>query len=55
MDEYHKIILYMYTFTYRTPLYLAVFVIVMTLISTLIPLTKIMSNKIIDVINERDH
>ena len=55
MDEYNKIVLYMYTFTYRTPLYLALFVILMTIISTIIPLIKILSNKIIDVINERDN
>lgn len=55
MDELNLINLYMYSFTYRTPLYLAIFVIVMTLISTIIPLIKILSNKIIDVINERDH
>ncbi len=54
-DELNKITLYMYSFTYRTPLYLAIFVIVMTLISTIIPLFKILSNKIIDVINERDN
>ncbi len=54
-DELNKITLYMYSFTYRTPLYLAIFVIVMTLISTIIPLIKILSNRIIDVINERDN
>lgn len=54
MDEYNKITLYMYTFSYRTPIYLAVFVITMVTISTVIPLFKIMSHKIIDVINERD-
>lgn len=54
MDEYNKIILYMYTFTYRTPLFLGIFVIIMTLISAVFPLIKILSHKIIDVINERD-
>ena len=55
MDAYHKIILYMYTFTYRTPLFLAIFIVLMTFISTIIPLIKILSHKIIDVINERDN
>ena len=54
MDEYNKIVLYMYTFSYRTPLYLGIFVFLMVFISTVIPLIKIMSHKIIDVINERD-
>lgn len=54
-DEFNKITLYMYSFTYRTPLYLGIFVILMTAISTIIPLWKILSNKIIDVINERDN
>ena len=44
----------MYTFTYRTPLYLAILVVAMTAISTVIPLFKILTQKIIDVINERD-
>lgn len=54
-DEFGKITLYMYTFTYRTPLFLALLVIVMTAISTIIPLFKILTQKIIDVINERDN
>lgn len=54
-DEFGKVTLYMYTFTYRTPLYLALLVIGMTSISTIIPLFKILSQKIIDVINERDN
>ena len=54
-DEFGKVTLYMYTFTYRTPLYLALLVIAMTSISTIIPLFKILSQKIIDVINERDN
>ncbi len=53
-DEFNKITLYMYTFTYRTPLYLAILVVAMTAISTVIPLFKILTQKIIDVINERD-
>lgn len=53
-DSLNVISLYMYTMTYRTPLYLIVFIIIITLISTCIPLYKIMSQKIIDVINERE-
>lgn len=53
-DELGKIILYMYTMTYRTPVYLLIFVIVITVLSTVLPLIKIMSQKIIDVINERE-
>lgn len=53
-DQLNVISLYMYTITYRTPLYLFLFVILMTLISTCLPLYKIMSQKIIDVINERE-
>lgn len=54
-DEFGKITLYMYTFTYRTPLFLAILVVIMTGISTIIPLFKILTQKIIDVINERDN
>lgn len=54
-DEFNKITLYLYSFTYRTPLYLGIFVFIMVTISTVIPLSKILSNKIIDVINERDN
>lgn len=54
-DELGKVTLYLYSFTYRTPLYLAILVILMTAISTIIPLFKILSQKIIDVINERDN
>lgn len=54
-DEFGKITLYMYSFTYRTPVFLALLVIVMTAISTIIPLFKILTQKIIDVINERDN
>lgn len=54
-DEFGKVTLYLYSFTYRTPLYLAILVILMTAISTIVPLFKILSQKIIDVINERDN
>lgn len=53
-DELNIITLYMYALTYRTPIFLAIFVVIMSLISTLIPLYKITSQKIIDVINERE-
>ena len=53
-DELGVITLFMYTMTYRTPLYLLIFVLVITGISTILPLYKIMSQKIIDVINERE-
>lgn len=53
-DELGKIILYMYTPTYRTPVFLLIFVLVITILSTVLPLIKIMSQKIIDVINERE-
>ena len=53
-DVSGKIILYMYTLTYRTPVFLLIFVLVMTITCTILPLIKIMSQKIIDVINERE-
>lgn len=53
-DNLNLITLYMYTFTYRSPLFLFIFVIGMTIVSTFIPLYRIMSQKIIDVINERE-
>lgn len=53
-DELNIITLYMYSITYRTPLYLFIFVIIMSLLTTLVPLYKITSQKIIDVINERE-
>lgn len=53
-DELGVITLYMYTMTYRTPLYLIIFVLIITFISTIFPLSKIMSQRIIDVINERE-
>lgn len=53
-DVSGKIILYMYTLTYRTPVFLLIFVLVMTITCTILPLIKIMRQKIIDVINERE-
>lgn len=53
-DELNIITLYMYSMTYRTPVFLLIFVIVMSLLTTLVPLYKITSQKIIDVINERE-
>lgn len=53
-DELNLIPLYMYTLTYRTPLFLIIFVLIIAFVSTCIPLYKIMSQKIIDVINERE-
>lgn len=53
-DELNLITLNMYMMTYRTPVFLFIFIIFTTLISTIIPLYKIMSQKIIDVINERE-
>ena len=40
--------------TYRSPLYLGLFVLIITIIATFVPLIKIMSQKIINVINERE-
>lgn len=53
-DELGKVVLYMYNFTYRTPLFLLIFVLFMTFTATIIPLYKIMSQKIISVITEKD-
>lgn len=53
-DALGEINLTMYTMTYRTPLFLAIFVIIITTISTFLPLMKIISKKIINIINERD-
>lgn len=53
-DQLGVITLYMYTMTYRTPLYLIIFVLLISFISTIFPLSKIMSQRIIDVINERE-
>lgn len=54
-DALGEIKLSMYTLTYRTPLYLIIFIVSITFISTIIPLVKIMSKKIINIINERDN
>ena len=54
MDPLGKVHLSLYTLTNRTPIYLAIFVLAITLISSIIPLLKIMSQKIINVINERE-
>ena len=43
----------MYSITYRTPLYLVIFLIIICTISLFYPLYKIMSQKIVDIINER--
>lgn len=55
MDELNMVNLSMYMMTSRSPIYLFIFLSVITFISIIIPLTKIMSQKIIDVINERDN
>lgn len=55
MDGLGEIHLSMYTLTYRSPLILAIFILIITLFSTILPLLKIMRRKIIDVINERDN
>lgn len=54
-DALGEIQLTMYTMTYRTPIYLAIFVILITTFSTFLPLIKIISQKIINVINEREN
>ena len=54
-DGLGEINLSMYSLTYRSPLALAAFVLLITLFSTILPLLKIMRKKIIDVINERDN
>lgn len=53
-DALGEIHLTMYTMTYRTPMYLAIFVVLITTLSTFLPLIKIISQKIINVINERE-
>ena len=53
-DSLGEINLSLYTLTYRSPIILAIFVVVITLISTAIPLFNIMKKKIINVINERE-
>lgn len=54
-DSLGEIELSMYTLTYRSPLYLFIFIIAITIISTMVPLIKIMSKKIINIINEREN
>ena len=53
-DPLGEINLSLYTLTYRSPIVLLAFTICVTFISTFIPLIKIMSQKIINIINERD-
>ena len=43
----------MYMMTYRSPIFLLLFLLVITSLALFLPLSKIMSQKIIDVINER--
>ena len=54
MDDLNLIHLSMYMMTYRSPIFLIIFLVVITTIAMFIPLYKIMSQKIIDVISERD-
>lgn len=54
MDNLNVIHLSMYMMTYRSPVYLVLFLLVITTIALILPLSKIMSQKIIDVINERE-
>jgi ABC-type antimicrobial peptide transport system permease subunit len=54
MDDLGIIRLSMYMMTYRSPIFLIIFLILMTGAAIFIPLYKIMSQKIIDVISERD-
>ena len=53
-DDLGIIKLSMYMLTYRSPIFLIIFLIVITFVAIFIPLYKIMSQKIIDVISERD-
>lgn len=53
-DALNEITLSLYTLTYRSPVILFVFIVSITLISAFVPLIRIMSKKIINVINERD-
>ena len=55
MDSLGEISLSLYTLTYRSPIILFIFIIVITLISSILPLIKILSKKIINVINEREN
>lgn len=52
-DSENLIHLSMYMMTYRSPVFLIIFLLVITSIALILPLSKIMSQKIIDVINER--
>ena len=54
MDDLNLIHLSMYMMTYRSPIFLLIFLAVITTIAMFVPLYKIMSQKIIDVISERD-
>ncbi len=54
MDDLALIHLSMYMMTYRSPIFLIIFLIIITTIAMFVPLYKIMSQKIIDVISERD-
>ena len=54
MDDLNLIHLSMYMMTYRSPIYLLIFLAVITTVAMFVPLYKIMSQKIIDVISERD-
>ena len=53
-DDLGIIKLSMYMLTYRSPIFLIIFLIIITFVAIFIPLYKIMSQKIIDVISERD-
>ena len=52
-DTENIIHLSMYMMTYRSPIFLLLFLLVITSLALFLPLYKIMSQKIIDVINER--
>nr|HPN90430.1 hypothetical protein [Bacilli bacterium] len=54
MDELNQVHLSMFMPTTRSPLYLVLFLIATTTLALFVPLYKIMSQKIIDVISERD-
>lgn len=52
-DSTNVIHLSMYMMTYRSPVFLIVFLLVITALALFLPLSKIMRQRIIDVINER--
>lgn len=54
MDDLNLIHLSMFMMTYRSPIFLIIFLAVITSVAMFVPLYKIMSQKIIDVISERD-